>query len=162
MSEEEKLLKEAKKLPWEDRLAHKNWKVRNDGNVDIAALCDTIMDPKDPRLKEFGPLFKKAVADSNAPTQEKALDALIAYLRATDTEAGRFAKEICDSLVAKCLTGRPKTLEKTQAVFLLWVELEATDAFLDAMEKAVKAKLAKAVVPAIDAMYLAVRYGFCS
>jgi cytoskeleton-associated protein 5 len=54
MSEEEKLLKEAKKLPWEDRLAHKNWKVRNDGNVDIAALCDTIMDPKDPRLKEFG------------------------------------------------------------------------------------------------------------
>jgi cytoskeleton-associated protein 5 len=74
----------------------------------------------------------------------------------------RFAKEICDSLVAKCLTGRPKTLEKTQAVFLLWVELEATDAFLDAMEKAVKAKLAKAVVPAIDAMYLAVRYGFCS
>jgi hypothetical protein len=30
------------------------------------------------------------------------------------------------------------------------------------MEKAVKAKLAKAVVPAIDAMYLAVRYGFCS
>ncbi|CAM6047665.1 unnamed protein product [Sphagnum compactum] len=156
MSEEEKLLKEAKKLPWEDRLAHKNWKVRNDANVDIAALCDTIMDPKDPRLKEFGPLFKKAVADSNAPTQEKALDALIAYLRATDTEAGRFAKEICDSLVAKCLTGRPKTLEKTQAVFLLWVELEATDAFLDAMEKAVKAKLAKAVVPAIDAMYLAV------
>ncbi len=42
----------------------------------------------------------------------------------------RFAKEVCDSLVAKCLTGRTKTLEKTQAVFLLWVELEATDAFL--------------------------------
>lgn len=30
----------------------------------------------------------------------------------------------------KCMTGRPKTLEKSQAVFLLWVELEATDAFL--------------------------------
>lgn len=28
----------------------------------------------------------------------------------------------------------------------------------DAMEKAVKAKLAKAVVPAIDALYQAVRY----
>ena len=36
-----------------------------------------------------GPLFKKAVADSNAPCQEKALDALIAYLRAADTDAGR-------------------------------------------------------------------------
>jgi hypothetical protein len=44
MSEDEKLLKEAKKMAWEDRLAHKN----------IAAVCDGIMDPKDPRLREFG------------------------------------------------------------------------------------------------------------
>ena len=54
MSEEEKLLKEAKKLPWEDRLTHKNWKVRNEANIDLAALCDSISDPKDPRLREFG------------------------------------------------------------------------------------------------------------
>ena len=54
MAEDEKLLKEAKKLPWEDRLAHKNWKVRNDANIDLAAVCDGIMDPKDPRLRVFG------------------------------------------------------------------------------------------------------------
>lgn len=54
MSEDEKLLKEAKKMAWEDRLAHKNWKVRNDANIDIAGVCDGIMDPKDPRLREFG------------------------------------------------------------------------------------------------------------
>lgn len=53
-TEDEKLLKEAKKLPWEERLLHKNWKVRNDANIDLAALCDSITDPKDPRLKEFG------------------------------------------------------------------------------------------------------------
>lgn len=56
MSEDEKLLKEAKKLPWEDRLAHKNWKVRNDANIDLAAVCDSITDPKDPRIREFGEL----------------------------------------------------------------------------------------------------------
>ena len=56
MSEDEKLLKEAKKLPWEDRLMHKNWKVRNDANIDLAAVCDSISDPKDPRLREFGEL----------------------------------------------------------------------------------------------------------
>ncbi|WJX12662.1 Protein MICROTUBULE ORGANIZATION 1 [Trifolium repens] len=95
MSKEEKLLKEAKKLPWEDRLAHKNWKVRNEANVDLASLCDSITDPKeDPRIREFG---------------------------------------------------RPKTVEKAQAV----------DAFLDAMEKAIKNKVAKAVVPAIDVMFQA-------
>lgn len=54
MSEEEKLLKEAKKLPWEDRLFHKNWKVRNEANIDLASLCDSITDPKDHRLRDFG------------------------------------------------------------------------------------------------------------
>lgn len=42
----------------------------------------------------------------------------------------RYAKEVCDAIVAKCMTGRPKTVEKAQAVFMLWVELEAVDAFL--------------------------------
>ncbi|KAH7857794.1 hypothetical protein Vadar_016518 [Vaccinium darrowii] len=154
-TEDEKLLKEAKKLPWEDRLVHKNWKVRNDANIDLAALCDSITDPKDPRLREFGSFFRKTVADSNAPVQEKALDALISFLKAADADVGRYAKEVCDAVVAKCLTGRPKTVEKSQMVFMLWVELEAVDAFLDAMEKAIKNKVAKAVVPAIDVMFQA-------
>lgn len=154
-SEEEKLLREAKKLPWEDRLFHKNWKVRNEANIDLAAVCDSITDPKDPRLREFGPFFRKTVVDSNAPVQEKALDALIAFLRAADADAGRYGKEVCDAVVAKCLTGRPKTVEKAQAIFMLWVELEAVEAFLDAMEKAIKNKVAKAVVPAIDVMFQA-------
>ncbi|AQK99729.1 Protein MOR1 [Zea mays] len=154
-TEDEKLLKEAKKLPWDERLQHKNWKVRNDANIDLAALCDSITDPKDARLREFGPLFRKTVADSNAPVQEKALDALLAFQRAADADASRYAKEVCDSIVAKCLTGRPKTVEKAQAAFLLWVELEASEVFLEAMEKAVKNKVAKAVVPAIDVMFQA-------
>jgi hypothetical protein len=54
MSEEEKLLKDAKKLPWEDRLLHKNWKVRNEANIDLASVCDSITDPKDSRLRDFG------------------------------------------------------------------------------------------------------------
>lgn len=37
----------------------------------------------------LGPFFRKAVADSNAPVQEKALDALIAFLKAADADAGR-------------------------------------------------------------------------
>ncbi|XP_021726403.1 protein MOR1-like isoform X2 [Chenopodium quinoa] len=154
-TEDEKLLKEAKKLPWEDRLFHKNWKVRNDANIDLVAFFDSITDPKDTRLREFGHYFKKTVTDSNAPVQEKALDALIAYLKAADADVGRYGKEVCDAVVAKCLTGRPKTVEKAQMVFILWVELEAVEAFLDAMEKAIKAKVAKAVVPAIDVMFQA-------
>ncbi|KAG6474234.1 hypothetical protein ZIOFF_068159 [Zingiber officinale] len=125
-TEEEKLLKEAKKLPWEDRFLHKNWKVRNEAKIDLAAVCDFITDPKDPCLR-----VRKRVADSNALVQEKALDALISFLCAVDADAGRYAKEVCDSIVSKCLTGRPKTVEKAQTAFLLWVELEATEVFLE-------------------------------
>ncbi|XP_062100936.1 uncharacterized protein LOC133806869 [Humulus lupulus] len=67
----------------------------------------------------------------------------------------RYGKEVCDGVVAKCLTGRPKTVEKAQTIFMLWIELEAVEPFLDAMEKAIKAKVAKAVVPAIDVMFQA-------
>ena len=56
-TEDDKLLKEAKKLPWDERLLHKNWKIRNDANIDLAAVCDSITDPKDPRLRDFGTDF---------------------------------------------------------------------------------------------------------
>ncbi len=55
MAEDEtRLLQEAKKLPWEDRLAHKNWKLRNDAYIDMASLLNSISDPKDSRLNTFG------------------------------------------------------------------------------------------------------------
>jgi hypothetical protein len=38
------------------------------------------------------PLFKKAVSDSNAPVQEKALDALLAFQRAADADVSRFVR----------------------------------------------------------------------
>ncbi|KAF3582062.1 hypothetical protein DY000_02029390 [Brassica cretica] len=99
---------------------------------------------------------RKTVADSNAPVQEKALEALVAFLKAADADAGRYAKEVCDAIAAKCLTGRPKTVQKAQDALLLWVELEAVDVFLDTLEKAIKNKVAKAVVPAVDVMFLAI------
>lgn len=46
----------------------------------------------------------------------------------------RYAKEVCDAIVAKCLTGRPKTVEKAQMAFMLWLELEAVEAFLVCFE----------------------------
>ncbi|XP_062089473.1 protein MOR1-like [Humulus lupulus] len=78
-----------------------------------------------------------------------------AHLRQCPTDANLYGKEVCDAVVAKCLTGRPKTVEKAQVIFMLWIELEAVEPFLDAMEKAIKAKVAKAVVPAIDVMFQA-------
>jgi len=54
MSSEEKFLKKTVKLTWEDRLFHVNWKVRSEANVDLASFCNSITDPKDRRIIEFG------------------------------------------------------------------------------------------------------------
>jgi hypothetical protein len=55
----------------------------------------------------IGPLFKKTVTDSNAPVQEKALDALIAFLRAADADAARwnmiFVFIFCSRLPHLCI-----------------------------------------------------------
>ncbi|GKA23466.1 protein MOR1 isoform X1 [Tanacetum coccineum] len=59
---------------------------------------DSRIDPKDHRICELGHLFKKTVSDSNAIVQDKALDALIAYLKSANAHvAGSFANEVCDA-----------------------------------------------------------------
>nr|GEU44526.1 protein MOR1 isoform X1 [Tanacetum cinerariifolium] len=157
LSYEDWQLKESKRFCWEDRLLHMNSKVRYAGNIDLKLLCDSITDPKDHRIHDLGYLFKETVSESDVPVQDKALDALIAYLKATDAHvAGRYASEICDAIVAECLTDRPETVNKAQIAFMLWVELEAVDAVLDAMEKAIKTQVAKAVLPALDVMFQAI------
>ncbi|GKF56528.1 hypothetical protein Tco_0166868, partial [Tanacetum coccineum] len=67
----------------------------------------------------------------------------------------QFAKGVCNAVVAKCFMGGPKMMEKAQMVFMLWVELEAVDVVLDSMGKAIKHKVAKAVVLAINVMFQA-------
>lgn len=146
------LLKKAKALPWEERLSHHNWLVRIDANVDLTACCKSIIDPGDPRLRLFGPLFKKTVADPNPNVQEMALDALIAFLEVADAEIIRYAGEVCGTLFTKRLYGYPETLEKSRVLFKLWLELGATEAFLDAVEKVIKNEGAEAVKEAVDVM----------
>ncbi|GAQ86856.1 Armadillo repeat superfamily protein [Klebsormidium nitens] len=150
---EEAILKDAKKLPLEDRLAHKHWKARVQALEDIAVTCDKATDPKDPKLREYGPLFKKALSDSNAAAQEKALDALIAFLKRTDTESGRYAREVNTVLVSKCFTGRPKTIAKATEAIELFVELEASEAVVEVLIKGFDNKLAKVIIPVIDALF---------
>ncbi|KAL6964278.1 Protein MICROTUBULE ORGANIZATION 1 [Sarracenia purpurea var. burkii] len=53
VSEDEKFLKEAKNLSWEDRLLHKNYKIRNDANINLVAVFDSISDHKDSCLREL-------------------------------------------------------------------------------------------------------------
>ncbi|KAK9092400.1 hypothetical protein Syun_027311 [Stephania yunnanensis] len=67
-------------------IASQNWKVQIEANADLASfLNNSIHDPPDLRLKQFRQSIV-TLADSNAPVQDKALDALISFLRVADAE----------------------------------------------------------------------------
>ncbi|GJV64813.1 protein MOR1 isoform X1 [Tanacetum coccineum] len=138
--------------PFQDILAQDPSSQESSSNVQPPNPPFELLDPRDHRN-----IFKETVSEPVVPVQDKALDALIAYLKAADAHvAGGYAKEICDAIVANCLTDRPETVSKAQIVFMLWVELEAVDAVLDAMEKAIKTQVSKAVLPAVDVMFQAI------
>ena len=52
--DEARVLAQAKSLPLEDRVSHKNWKVRSEAYEDIAASCDRAAGPSDPILSQAG------------------------------------------------------------------------------------------------------------
>lgn len=58
----------------------KVWKARLAGYEEAIKLFRTIDDEKSPEFSKFAPLIKKFVTDSNAVAQEKALEAVIAYV----------------------------------------------------------------------------------
>eukprot|EP00232_Nephroselmis_pyriformis_P008410 CAMPEP_0182876752 /NCGR_PEP_ID=MMETSP0034_2-20130328/14326_1 /TAXON_ID=156128 /ORGANISM="Nephroselmis pyriformis, Strain CCMP717" /LENGTH=510 /DNA_ID=CAMNT_0025009557 /DNA_START=53 /DNA_END=1581 /DNA_ORIENTATION=- len=155
MAEDEaQVLAKAKKLSWEDRIAHKNWKVRSDAYTDMAAACQAAMSPSDPVLSEFGELFGKAVGDANAPAQDKALDALLIYLeKIEDGSAGRVAHDVSKAIVKTCLKGRPGTVKKATDACLMFCELGQAANVVETLITACGDKVAKAALAALLAIH---------
>lgn len=54
MAEEAELLADAAKLRIDERCAHANWKVRSAAYEQIKTSCNSVFDPSDPILNEYG------------------------------------------------------------------------------------------------------------
>ncbi|KAK9814323.1 hypothetical protein WJX72_004049 [[Myrmecia] bisecta] len=155
--EEVKVLAEAKNLPFPERVAHKNWKVRAEAYDDIKAGCQRVFNAEDPVLTQFAPLFVKGVGDSNAAALDKALDALQTFLeKANEQLAAKIAPPVCSALVSKVLKQRPGTVKRAGDVFLGFMELEQADVAVEALVKGFSDKVPKTVIAAIDILTQAV------
>lgn len=114
--DEAKLLQDAKRLPFEDRLTHKHWKVRSEAYADVTKEAQWAENASSGVLKDFGALCNlrrlrfrlfpdlsrtcrlsslrpspgslahKCTADSNANALDGALDALVAFLGKADED----------------------------------------------------------------------------
>jgi cytoskeleton-associated protein 5 len=70
-------------LPFPDRFAHKNWKVRKGGYEDAKQQFEKTGDESDPIFVQFqdASLWKGAVTDSNVAAQQDGLAAYCAFLQ---------------------------------------------------------------------------------
>ena len=164
----------AKEMRLEERFAHKNWKVRAEAYeaANEKALtssmrhpsthADTEMSPNDTgsakheekeEEEDVAPMLAKAMSDSNAPAQEKALELACTYLRlADDAFAARYAKPMMKAVVGKCFNGRIGTVNRATEAAMLLIELGASEEVVAAFLSGTQSKQAKVVLASLTAI----------
>ncbi|XP_071537702.1 cytoskeleton-associated protein 5 isoform X3 [Panulirus ornatus] len=145
------------KLPLEDRCVHKLWKARLSGYEECTKHFPKITDERSPEFNRFAPLMKKFVTDSNAVAQEKALDAVLAFVENAHV-AGRTAGDCTSGIVQKCLAAPKRgTQEKALEILLMYCEIEKYEVVQEELMKGFTQKNPKVVVGCVHAITTALR-----
>ncbi|RMZ53878.1 hypothetical protein APUTEX25_005624, partial [Auxenochlorella protothecoides] len=157
------VLAAAKKLPLDERAAHKTWKVRSELFDDVKDACAKAFSSEDPILHQAGaeggggPLFAKGLGDANLNVQDTSIEALCAWLAKADVQqASRLASSVCSAISAKSLKARPFTVAKAAEACYLLVELEQQESVVESAIKASGDKVPKVAVAALDILKNAV------
>ncbi|CAG9467392.1 unnamed protein product [Pedinophyceae sp. YPF-701] len=147
---DEAVVERAARLPFDERVGHKNWRVRNAAYA-FALEYDKASPEEVAELVSL--LAGKGVTDSNAAAQEKALEALTALLeRSPERLVARHAKEISVGVVAKALSGRAATLQRAGDVCAALCEGGAGDTVVDALVSGFGHKTPKVACNAVGAV----------
>ncbi|VUZ38989.1 unnamed protein product [Hymenolepis diminuta] len=143
------------KLPTIEKIENKLWKARIAGYDEAIKLFQTQASDKSPIFNDYLILLKKMVTDSNAIAQERALDAVLAFLENASV-APRAAPDVCEGILTKCLNAaRAKTKEKGMEILLYYIELEKVDVVLEELIKGLSLKQPKTVVSCLQTLRMA-------
>lgn len=142
------------KLPTEEKVVHKAWKARLAGYEEALKLFSTL-DEKDGQFVNYLDLLKKFVIDNNAIAQEKALDAVLAFVE-TAQVAKRNAGEIVGLVISKCLNAtRAKTKDRAVDIILMYVEIDKPDVVVEELIKGLDNKQPKIVQGCVQCLRMA-------
>lgn len=140
------------KLPAEEKCQHKNWKARLSGYEEVTKTFNQQTDPKSVEFQRYAGLMKKFVTDTNAVAQEKALDAVLAFVENAGV-APRICADVISGVIAKCLGApRQKTRDKGIEIVLLFIEIEKPDIVQECLIQGTENKNPKIVVGSIQAL----------
>ncbi|KAL9103112.1 MAG: hypothetical protein Q9163_001823 [Psora crenata] len=144
-------------LPFPDRFAHKNWKVRRGGYEDAAKAFQASPDESDPVFRQFildPGLWKGAVLDSNVAAQQEGINALCAFLKLGGPQAcTRSRNATITPLVEKGLpAAKAATKQSSLEALMLYVELDKADPILEDLLQGLSNKQPKIIASTIAAL----------
>ncbi|CAH8452669.1 unnamed protein product [Schistosoma rodhaini] len=140
------------KLPTLSKVQHKLWNARVAGYEEAFKIFSTETSGKSPVFNEYVGLMKKFVTDSHAGAQEKALDAVLAYIE-TAAAATKCAGDICSGIISKCLgSTRMKTKDKSIECLLMLIEIERHELVIEELIKGLSTKNPKVVVGSLQTL----------
>jgi cytoskeleton-associated protein 5 len=115
-------------LPIEDRLSHKNWKARFSAYESLIKTFQLTVSDTDPAFKPYlnnTDVLKKIVTDTNAVSQEKGIECLVALVKFAGENAARTREVVVPALVDKCYgSARAGTRNHAIELSLQYVEVE--------------------------------------
>ncbi|KAK3102168.1 hypothetical protein FSP39_009299 [Pinctada imbricata] len=148
---------EWQKLPTDEKCQHKVWKARLAGYEEAYKLFNQITDEKSPEFNKYAGVIKKFVIDNNAVAQEKALDAVQAFVE-NAAVAGRVCQDVVNGVITKCLNAsKQKTKDKGIEIVMVYIEIEKQDIVQECLLAGLDNKQPKIVVGCIQTMRLALR-----
>ncbi|KAI0567252.1 Armadillo-like helical domain containing protein [Gracilaria domingensis] len=160
-AQQDDIVKAAAKLPYSERIVHKNWRVRETVYREIADKF--AIAPEDDKIySDFFPFLAKMARDANAAAQLAAFEAISKYADTAPPQLVRkSAAEVAKAVAEKGLTGRP--LNKTKAIdtFVMYVGADAGDVAVDVVSNVgFKHRTPKVVAAALEAITVALEtYG---
>lgn len=118
-------------LSLDERITHKNWKVRLEAYKELTRLFHLATSVKDEIFRDYWEAVKKAPLEANAATQEYALGLVVSFLKCSDLgvkSRGILVGPLAEKgLTANKLTARANTLE---AIMLL-IEADVAQPVID-------------------------------
>uniref|UniRef100_T1HV74 TOG domain-containing protein n=1 Tax=Rhodnius prolixus TaxID=13249 RepID=T1HV74_RHOPR len=144
------------KLPIIDKCVHKLWKARFSGYENAADLFRKL-DEESPEWNKYAGLIKNFVTDSNAPAQEKGLEAALAFVE-NCSSASKTVGDVMRGLVQKCVSApKAKTKDLAIQLALKYIELEKQDVVLDELIKGTENKNPKISATCIHIINIALQ-----
>ncbi|KAI9370847.1 armadillo-type protein [Aspergillus egyptiacus] len=144
-------------LPFSERFAHKNWKVRKGGYEDAKQQIEKTPDESDPIFAQFlqdPGLWKGAVTDSNVAAQQDGLAAYCAFLKFGGPAACARTRGATIAGIAE--KGLPSTRPAAKAsaieALLLCVELDKPEAVIEEMLPTLSHKVPKVIAATLSGL----------